>query len=58
MEIAAIFTEESAELLESTDRAFGEWVRDKSRATGRRGIQTPPAHAEGRREHGRNHVHG
>ena len=29
MEIAAIFTEESAELLESTDRAFSEWVRDK-----------------------------
>ncbi len=28
-EIAAIFTEESAELLESTDKAFGLWVRDK-----------------------------
>jgi chemosensory pili system protein ChpA (sensor histidine kinase/response regulator) len=28
-EIAAIFTEESAELLESTDKAFGLWVRDR-----------------------------
>jgi chemosensory pili system protein ChpA (sensor histidine kinase/response regulator) len=29
-EIAAIFTEESAELLESTDKAFGLWVKDKN----------------------------
>ncbi len=29
-EIAAIFTEESAELLESADNAFVEWSRDKS----------------------------
>ena len=29
-EIAAIFTEESAELLESTDKALLEWTRDKS----------------------------
>ncbi|NCF25175.1 MAG: hypothetical protein GWP60_11595, partial [Gammaproteobacteria bacterium] len=29
-EIAAIFTEESAELLESTDKALGLWARDKS----------------------------
>jgi chemosensory pili system protein ChpA (sensor histidine kinase/response regulator) len=28
-EIAAIFTEESAELLESTDKAFGLWVKDR-----------------------------
>ncbi len=28
-EIAAIFTEESAELLESTDKALLEWIRDK-----------------------------
>ncbi len=30
-EIAAIFTEESAELLESADKAFTEWSEDKSR---------------------------
>ena len=30
-EIAAIFTEESAELLEATDKAFGEWSADDSR---------------------------
>jgi chemosensory pili system protein ChpA (sensor histidine kinase/response regulator) len=29
-EIAAIFTEESAELLESTDKAFGLWVKNKN----------------------------
>ncbi len=29
-EIAAIFTEESAELLESTDKAFGLWVKDRN----------------------------
>jgi chemosensory pili system protein ChpA (sensor histidine kinase/response regulator) len=29
-EIAAIFTEESAELLEATDRAFADWSKDKS----------------------------
>lgn len=29
-EIAAIFTEESAELLEATDKAFGEWSADES----------------------------
>ena len=29
-EIAAIFTEESAELLEATDKAFSEWSGDKS----------------------------
>ena len=32
MEIAAIFTEESAELLESADKAFGEWSRAHSNA--------------------------
>jgi len=31
-EIAAIFTEESAELLEATDRAFAEWSADPSHA--------------------------
>ncbi len=30
-EIAAIFTEESAELLEATDKAFGEWSADQRR---------------------------
>ncbi len=30
-EIAAIFTEESAELLEATDKAFGEWSEDENR---------------------------
>ncbi|MEE4162848.1 MAG: Hpt domain-containing protein, partial [Woeseiaceae bacterium] len=29
-EIAAIFTEESAELLESVDKAFGQWSEDRS----------------------------
>jgi chemosensory pili system protein ChpA (sensor histidine kinase/response regulator) len=29
-EIAAIFAEESAELLESTDKAFGLWVKDRN----------------------------
>ncbi len=29
-EIAAIFTEESAELLESADKAFGEWSKNKN----------------------------
>ncbi len=29
-EIAAIFTEESAELLEAADKAFSEWSKDKS----------------------------
>ena len=29
-EIAAIFTEESAELLESTDKAFGHWVKGEN----------------------------
>ena len=29
-EIAAIFTEESAELLESADKVFSEWLRDRS----------------------------
>ncbi|MEM8816225.1 MAG: Hpt domain-containing protein [Pseudomonadota bacterium] len=31
-EIAAIFTEESAELLEAVDKAFGEWSRDHKRS--------------------------
>lgn len=31
-EIAAIFTEESAELLESTDKALLEWIKDKGAA--------------------------
>ncbi len=31
-EIAAIFTEESAELLESADKALGEWSKDKAQS--------------------------